>query len=72
MNTVAMGDEYDAEIIKKSKMFVDEIDPQKRYLSKKRYITKAEYFKNIEWEKYAVLQKNFEKLGDLSDTEKVQ
>lgn len=91
LNTVAMGDDYDAEIIKKSKMFVDEIDPQKRNLSKKRYITKAEFdvyfsvrtaaeqfverqniLKNVEWEKYAVLQKNFEKLGDLSDTEKVQ
>lgn len=84
LNAISKKDDYDAGIINNGNSFVDNIDPEKRYLTKRRYITKAKFdvyfsvrtaaeqfverqniLRNIDWENYAVLQKNFEKLGDL-------
>lgn len=84
LNAISKNDSYDAKIINDSNLFVDNIDTEKRYLTKRRYITKAKFdvyfsvrtaaeqfverqniLRNVDWENYATLQKNFEKLGDL-------
>ena len=86
LNVISENDEYDAEIIRKCNSFVDNVDSEKRYLSKRRNITKAKFdvyfsvrtaaeqfaerqniLKNVEWEKYAALQADFRKLGELSN-----
>lgn len=43
LEAVAKNDEYDAQIINKGNSFVDNIDPEKRYLNHRRYITKAKF-----------------------------
>lgn len=43
LEAVAKDDEYDAQIIRKGNIFVDNIDPEKRYLNRRRYITKAKF-----------------------------
>ena len=84
LNAIAGEDEYDADIINKSNIFVENIDPERRYLNKRGYITKAKFdvyfsvrtaskqfverqniLKSVPWEKYKLIQRSFEKLGDL-------
>lgn len=86
LNAIAQNDEYDAEIIRKSNQFVDNIDQEKRYLTKRRYITKSKFdvyfsvrtaaeqfverqniLKSVPWEQYGMIQREFEKLNELSD-----
>ncbi len=43
LQAIAKQDGYDDKIIKQSSIFVDEIDPEKRYLTSRRYITKAKF-----------------------------
>ena len=43
LNAISANDEYDAGIIKNCNRFVDEIDVEKRYLTKRRYITKSKF-----------------------------
>lgn len=43
LDAVAKEDLYDGEIIRKCRMFVDQADPEKRYLSSRRLITKAKF-----------------------------
>ena len=43
LKAISDQDEYDKRIIEKGNYFVDEIDPEKRYLNKRRYITKAKF-----------------------------
>lgn len=43
LEAVAKNNAYDAGMIEKCNRFVDEVDPEKRYLNKRRYITKAKY-----------------------------
>lgn len=43
LHAIAKDNEYDKEIVEKANTFVDEIDPQKRYLMKRRQITKAKF-----------------------------
>lgn len=43
LNAISENDDYDAEIINECNLFVDNIDREKRYLSKRRYITKAKF-----------------------------
>ena len=43
LNAIADNDAYDAEIIEKCNQFVEEIDEEKRYLTKRRYITKSKF-----------------------------
>lgn len=43
LDAVSEQDAYDKEIIKKGNDFVDQIDPEKRYLNKRRYKTKAKF-----------------------------
>lgn len=43
LNAIAEENEYDKDIIEKGNHFVDEIDPERRYLNKRRYITKAKF-----------------------------
>lgn len=43
LNAIAEENEYDKDIIEKGNRFVDEIDPERRYLNKRRYITKAKF-----------------------------
>lgn len=84
LNAIAGEDEYDADIINKSNIFVENIDPERRYLNKRGYITKAKFdvyfsvrtaskqfverqniLKSMPWEKYKLIQRSFEKLGNL-------
>lgn len=84
LNAIAGEDEYDADIINKSNIFVENIDPERRYLNKRGYITKAKFdvyfsvrtaskqfverqniLKSVPWEKYKLIQRSFEKLGNL-------
>lgn len=84
LNAIAEEDEYDADIINKSNIFVENIDPERRYLNKRGYITKAKFdvyfsvstaskqfverqniLKSVPWEKYKLIQRSFEKLGNL-------
>ncbi len=86
LNAIAQDDGYDAEIIRKSNQFVDNIDQEKRYLKKRRYITKAKFdvyfsvrtaaeqfverqniLKSVPWEQYGLIQREFEKLNELSE-----
>lgn len=43
LNAISEHDLYDADIIKKGNSFVEEVDPERRYLTKRRYITKAKF-----------------------------
>lgn len=43
LNAISQNDDYDKEIINKGNSFVNEIDPEKRYLNRRRYITKAKF-----------------------------
>ena len=43
LDAIAKEDLYDGEIIRKCKAFVDQADPEKRYLSGRRLITKAKF-----------------------------
>ena len=43
LDAIAKEDLYDGEIIRKCKVFVDQADPEKRYLSGRRLITKAKF-----------------------------
>lgn len=84
LNAIAEEDEYDADIINKSNIFVENIDPERRYLNKRGYITKAKFdvyfsvrtaskqfverqniLKSVPREKYKLIQRSFEKLGNL-------
>lgn len=87
LNAIAKENPYDANIIRGCNSFVEDIDPEKRYLTKRRYVTKAKfdvYFsirtaaeqfverQNIimktDWENYKLVQKSFQKLGELQST----
>ncbi len=86
LNSIAADDPYDAAIIHECDLFVDRIDPQKRYLHQRRHVTKAKfnvYFSvraaeeqfverqnvlmRVKWEQYHEIQKDFKKLGELSE-----
>ncbi len=86
LDSVAADDPYDAGMISKCNLFVDHIDPQKRYLHQRRHVTKAKfnvYFSvraaeeqfverqsvlmSVKWEQYSGIQKDFRKLGALSE-----
>ena len=41
LKAIASKDEYDNEIIEKGNIFVETVDPQKKYLVRRRYVTKA-------------------------------
>lgn len=43
LDAISASDEYDKNIIDKGKAFVNDADPESRYLSKRRYKTKAEF-----------------------------
>lgn len=43
LESISNKDSYDAQIIQKGNQFVDNIDPQNKYLTKRRYITKAKF-----------------------------
>lgn len=43
LNAISDHDDYDADMIKKGNLFVEEVDPEKRYLTKRRYVTKAKF-----------------------------
>ena len=43
LDAIAEMDTYDNTIIKQGNVFVDSVDPDKRYLSKRRYVTKAKF-----------------------------
>lgn len=43
LECISKKDTYDAQIIEKGNSFIDNIDPQKKYLTKRRYITKAKF-----------------------------
>jgi len=43
LDAIAENDEYDKNIIDKGKAFVNDADPEARYLNKRRYKTKAEF-----------------------------
>lgn len=43
LNSVSRKDSYDANIIQKGNDFVEEVDPEKRYLVQRRYVTKAKF-----------------------------
>lgn len=43
LDSIARNDSYDANIIEKCNFFVNNIDHEKRYLTKRRYITKAKF-----------------------------
>lgn len=43
LNAISQNNDYDKEIINKGNKFVDEIDPEKRYLNRRRYVTKAKF-----------------------------
>lgn len=43
LNAIAENDVYDSNIIDKCNRLVDNVDPEKRYLSKRRIITKAKF-----------------------------
>lgn len=84
LNAISKEDPYDANIIRESNSFVEDIDSERRYLTKRRYVTKAKFdvyfsirtaaeqfverqniMKKIDWENYALVQKSFQKLGEL-------
>ena len=44
LKSVSEQDPYDAEIVKKAKKFVDNADPEKRYLTHRSFKTKAELY----------------------------
>ena len=41
LKAIASKDEYDNEIIEKGNIFVETVDPQKKYLVRRKYVTKA-------------------------------
>lgn len=43
LNAIADSDAYDKQIIEECKLFVESVDPERRYLKKRRYITKAKF-----------------------------
>lgn len=43
LNSISNQDEYDKEIIKKGNNFVEQVDPERRYLNKRKYLTKAKF-----------------------------
>ena len=43
LQAIAEQDEYDREIIEKGEEFVENVDPEQRYLNKRRYVTKAKF-----------------------------
>lgn len=43
LNAISQNNNYDKEIINKGNKFVEEIDPEKKYLNHRRYITKAKF-----------------------------
>ena len=43
LNAIANDSAYDAEIIRKGNQFVEEVDKERRYLTKRRYITKSKF-----------------------------
>lgn len=43
LDSVSMDNPYDAGIISKCSLFVDSIDPQKKYLHQRRHVTKAKF-----------------------------
>ena len=43
LNAIADKDSYDKTIIEQCNQFVDQIDPEKRYLTSRRYVTKAKF-----------------------------
>ena len=43
LNAIANDNEYDAGIIEKCNQFVEEVDEERRYLTKRRYITKSKF-----------------------------
>lgn len=44
LESISKENTYDAEIIKKSKEFVDNADPEKKYLSHREFVTKARLY----------------------------
>ena len=42
LNAIANDSAYDAEIIRKGNQFVEEVDKERKYLTKRRYITKPQ------------------------------
>lgn len=44
LNSISKNDSYDAEIIKKAKIFVDNADPQSKYLNHRGFVTKAKLY----------------------------
>lgn len=44
LSSIAKADSYDAEIIRKAKEFVDNADPEKKYLSHRGFVTKARLY----------------------------
>lgn len=43
LNAIANDNEYDADIIEKCDQFVENVDEERRYLTKRRYITKSKF-----------------------------
>lgn len=43
LNAIANDSAYDAEIIRKGNQFVEEVDKERKYLTKRRYITKSKF-----------------------------
>lgn len=43
LKSISQNNEYDAQIIEEGNRFVENIDPQKKYLIKRRYVTKAKF-----------------------------
>lgn len=43
LNSISKKDSYDASIIHKGNQFVENADPEKKYLNKTRYVTKAKF-----------------------------
>lgn len=44
LSSIAKADSYDAEIIRKAKDFVDNADPQSKYLNQRGFVTKAKFY----------------------------
>ena len=43
LNAIGSRNAYDAEIIRQGNLFIDSVDPERRYLTKRRYVTKAKF-----------------------------
>ena len=60
LNAIANDSAYDAEIIRKGNQFVEEVDKERKYLTKRRYITKSKF------DVYFSIRTAAEQLGDIS------